>query len=126
MIAPTIARHRDGRIVALGSGGSNRIRSAVARVLVGVIRGATIEQAVAAPRVHAEDSSGKSEVWIELADLAEPDVARLALAGEFGVVHDFAQRDFFFGGVHTVELDPQGRLRGVGDGRRFGVTRMSP
>lgn len=125
MIAPTIARHSDGRIVALGSGGSNRIRSAVAHVLVGVIRGASIEQAVAAPRVHAEETSTGTEVWLELADLAEPDAIRLALADEFGRVHGFADRDFFFGGVHTVELDARGRLQGVGDDRRFGVTRTS-
>jgi gamma-glutamyltranspeptidase/glutathione hydrolase len=125
MIAPTVARHRDGRVVALGSGGSNRIRSAVAQVLVRVIRGAAIEQAVAAPRVHAEDSPKGSEVWLELADLAHPDAARLALAGEFGAVHDFPGRDFFFGGVHTVELDAGGKLLGVGDSRRFGVARVS-
>lgn len=126
MIAPTLAQHRSGRVVALGSGGSNRIRSAVAQVLAGVIRGASIEQAVAAPRVHAEETSSGTEVWLELADLAEPDLARLTLAGEFGVVHGFADRDFFFGGVHTVELDPQGLLQGIGDARRFGVARVSP
>lgn len=123
MIAPTIARHRSGRVVALGSGGSNRIRSAVAQVLVRVIRGASIEQAVVAPRVHAEDGTGGSEVWIELSGLEEPEVARIALAGEFGVVRSFADRDFFFGGVHTVERNPDGRLQGVGDRRRFGVAR---
>src|SRR5690606_5047959 len=61
MIAPTIAVHRDGRVIALGSSGANRIRSAVSQVLHAIVRcQLPIEQAVAAPRVHGEDQG----VWV--------------------------------------------------------------
>jgi gamma-glutamyltranspeptidase / glutathione hydrolase len=125
MIAPTIARHRDGRVVVLGSGGSNRIRSAVARVLVEVVRGASIEDAVRAPRVHAEVTHNHTEAWLELAGLGDPEATRDALAAEFATIHPFDARDFFFGGVHTVQRGPDGRLSGIGDARRFGLARES-
>ncbi len=126
MIAPTIARHRDGRVIALGSGGSNRIRSAVSQVLVGLIRGLPIEQAVAAGRVHAEENHGTTEVWLELGGLTDPEAAQALLSREFSVLHPFPAYDFFFGGVHTVERHPEGRLHGIGDTRRYGVARVSP
>ena len=45
----------DGTRFALGSGGSNRIRSAITQVLVNLLDfGMTPEQAVAAPRIHLE------------------------------------------------------------------------
>ncbi len=125
MIAPTIARHRDGRVVALGSGGANRIRSVVAQVLARVVGGASIERAVAAPRVHAEDGPRGTEVWFELEGVIDPELAQRELASEFSRLHPFATRDFFFGGVHTVERDADGRLHGLGDARRFGVARRT-
>ncbi len=122
MIAPTIARHPDGRVLALGSGGSNRIRSAVAQVLVRLVREETIESAVAAPRVHAEDlPGGGSQVWVELGRRARPQAVSLALQQQFSLVHAFAGCDFFFGGVHTVGVDERGALRAAGDLRRTGT-----
>src|SRR5215217_5116710 len=56
MMAPT-AVARDGAVeLALGSAGSNRIRSAILQVILGVIdRGRSLVGAVEAPRVHWED-----------------------------------------------------------------------
>lgn len=118
MMAPSVGLRSGVPALALGSGGSNRIRSAVSEVLYRITRlGQSIEDAVAAPRVHAEGN----KVWVELEGLRDPDAALAALKGEFDHVHAFSARDFFFGGVHTVALDQAGRPHGVGDLRRGGV-----
>ncbi len=118
MIAPTIAVHDSGRVVALGSGGSNRIRSVVALVIHAIaVEGRGIEAAVEAPRVHGEDRS----VWVELADRVAPHAIDRFLRGTFTQVHGFADRDFFFGGVHVAERGSDGRLAGIGDARRGGA-----
>jgi len=118
MIAPTIAMHPDGRVLALGSGGANRIRSAVSQVLHGILRrGMSLEQAVATPRVHGEEDGA----WVELGDRAGPQAILDGLAREFPAVHPFAGRDFFFGGVHVAARSSAGALSGVGDARRGGA-----
>lgn len=120
MIAPTIATHPDGRVIALGSGGSNRIRSAVSQVLHGLLRcELPLAQAVAALRVHGEDQA----VWVELGEQHEAAERELAaaLAREFPSVHRFAGRDFFFGGVHVAARSSDGALDGVADARRAGA-----
>lgn len=125
MIAPSVARDRSGRVIALGTGGANRIRSAVARVFAEVVRGASIEEAIAAPRLHAEAGPRGSEVWFERQGVRDPAALERALAAEFDTLHPFEGPDFFFGGVHTVERTAAGHLVGVGDPRRFGVARIS-
>jgi gamma-glutamyltranspeptidase / glutathione hydrolase len=118
MIAPTIAVHPSGRVVALGSGGSNRIRSAVAGVLHGFTRrGLTLSAAVEAPRVHAEDEAA----WVELGARRDPAGIRARLGATFAGVHGFEGRDFFFGGVHVAALGERGELEGHGDARRCGA-----
>ena len=119
MIAPSVGVRRGVPCLALGSGGSNRIRSAVGQVLYRrVVRGAPLADAVAASRVHAEDDV----VWVETGGLADPEAALAALRGAFATVHGFPGRDFFFGGVHAVEVDEHGLPWGVGDARRGGAT----
>ena len=57
MMAPTALAWRDGRRVATGSGGSNRIRTALLQVLINLVDFAMdVEEAVIAPRIHVEDS----------------------------------------------------------------------
>jgi gamma-glutamyltranspeptidase/glutathione hydrolase len=122
MIAPSVAVHADGRVVALGSGGSNRIRSAVALVLHGLARrGLSLREAVEAPRVHGEDAAS----WVELEARADPTAIVARLERSFPAVHRFDTRDFFFGGVHVAAVGPDGRLEGVGDGRRDGAVEFS-
>jgi gamma-glutamyltranspeptidase/glutathione hydrolase len=118
MIAPTIAVHRDGRVIALGSGGANRIRSVVAQVVHALTRrGVSLREAVEAPRVHAEDGAS----WVELGERLDPAAVRAGLEREFPVVHGFSARDFFFGGVHVAARDEHGRLDAVADARRDGA-----
>jgi gamma-glutamyltranspeptidase/glutathione hydrolase len=118
MIAPTIAVHRDGRVIALGSGGANRIRSVVAQVVHSLTRrGLSLREAVEAPRVHAEDGAS----WVELGQRSDAAAVRTRLEQEFPAVHGFAARDFFFGGVHVAARDVDGRLEAVADARRDGA-----
>jgi gamma-glutamyltranspeptidase/glutathione hydrolase len=118
MIAPSVALRGRTPSLALGSGGSNRIRSVVGEVLYRrVVAGVDLPAAVAAPRVHAEDDA----VWLELGGLRDPAAVQAALAARFGRVYAFPGRDFFFGGAHSVDIDETGALHGVGDLRRGGV-----
>lgn len=122
MMAPAVGLRDQVPALAIGSGGSNRIRSAVGETLYrAVILESSIEDAVWAPRVHAEDDT----VWLELESLRDPDAVLEALAGEFTHVRPFPTRDFFFGGVHAAALDSAGRPHGIGDSRRGGTFKLS-
>ena len=114
MMAPTVVK-RDGEVMlALGSAGSNRIRSAILQVILGVIdRGLDLRDAVEAPRVHWEDgvvyaepgAEGETESW--------------------EVAH-FPDLNVFFGGAQAVRRDPaSGELAGAGDPRRGGAVVMA-
>ena len=113
MMSPTVVL-RDGELeVGLGSGGSNRIRSAVLQtVLRAVADGMEVADAVEAPRVHFEDGVVYAEPGI--------DVAALQAAGR--TVAAFRALNLFFGGCQAVERDPAtGALDGGGDPRRGGA-----
>lgn len=117
MIAPTVGLHHGRPAMALGSGGSNRIRSVVSQVLYRVMRGEPVEHAVVAPRVHAETD----HAWVELVERTDPDAVLAALRSRFGVVHPFPGRAFYFGGVHAALIDAEGRAHAAGDPRRGGA-----
>ncbi len=115
MMAPTLIADRHGRRVALGSGGSNRIRSAVLQVIVNLLRrGLPLADAIAAPRIHYERGLLNVEAGQDAAALA-------ALAGRFPDEKHWPDRNFFFGGVHAAAFDPAGgTFDGAGDLRRGG------
>jgi gamma-glutamyltranspeptidase/glutathione hydrolase len=113
MMSPTIVM-RDGSVeVALGSSGSNRIRSAILQTIVGVVdHGLEAAAAVAAPRVHFEQGIIH----------AEPGVPVEALGCDPHAILAFRAPNMFFGGVQAVCRDPAtGALTGAGDPRRGGV-----
>jgi gamma-glutamyltranspeptidase / glutathione hydrolase len=114
MMAPTVVL-RDGEVeLALGSAGSNRIRSAILQTVVGVVdHGLAAREAVEAPRAHFEQGAVYAEPGVPLDELRA--------AGRTQVVA-FRDRNVFFGGVQAVERDPAtGALTGAGDPRRGGV-----
>ena len=114
MMCPTVVRFADGSELALGSGGSNRIRSAIAQVLLHRLRGqASLRQAVAAPRLHLEGQQLSFE-----AGFSAPAVA--ALKADWPRFEAWPSHCHFFGGVHAVERGPEGALAGAGDPRRDG------
>jgi gamma-glutamyltranspeptidase/glutathione hydrolase len=53
MMSPTVVLEGGRPVLVVGSGGSKRIRSAIGRVLSGVLDfGLSLEEAISAPRVH--------------------------------------------------------------------------
>jgi gamma-glutamyltranspeptidase/glutathione hydrolase len=113
MMSPTVVM-RDGHVeLALGSSGSNRIRSAILQTIVGVVdHGLDVAAAVAAPRVHFEQGVIS----------AEPGVAIEELRGDAHEIQSFRAQNMFFGGVQAVRRDAEtGALAGAGDPRRGGV-----
>jgi gamma-glutamyltranspeptidase/glutathione hydrolase len=116
MMAPTVVL-RDGRPeIAIGSAGSNRIRSAILQTVLGVIdRGLPAQEAVSAPRIHVEGREADAEPGVDEAALK-----RLEQAG--WTVTRWSEQNLFFGGVQAVARNPDtGRLTGGGDPRRGGV-----
>jgi len=117
MMAPTIITGPDGGLTALGTGGSNRIRSAIFQVALNLIdRGMAIDEAVAAPRLHVEKCGTVS--FEDLLDPAERD----ALLAAFPHAQPWPERNLFFGGVHVAARHADGLLQGAGDPRRGGVS----
>ncbi len=115
MMTPTIVETADGALQALGSGGSNRIRTAIFQVLVNrLLGGRDSQQAVAAPRLHFE----KGRLDIESAS-DRGDLDRLYAAFPDHV--RWPDRSLYFGGVHCVERRADGTFAGAGDERREGV-----
>jgi gamma-glutamyltranspeptidase/glutathione hydrolase len=116
MMSPTIVL-RGGELEAgLGSGGSNRIRSAILQTVVRLlVEGDAVADAVVAPRVHFEDGSVQAEPGID-----ETVLERLSDRGY--EVTRWTARNVFFGGVHAVARDPAtGELSAGGDPRRGGA-----
>jgi gamma-glutamyltranspeptidase / glutathione hydrolase len=120
MMAPTMLTWPDGRRVALGTGGSERIRSAILCVLARMIdEGDDLARAVAAPRVHV---GGDGTVHVE-PGLADADLHALGvLVGSRGWALDpWPTTNIYFGGVHAVHRDADGSVTAVGDARRGGA-----
>lgn len=115
MMAPSILRHQDGgTVMALGSGGSNRIRSALFQVISGMLYfGLPAEAAVNHPRIHWEkDFLHMEQGWSQ---------ATLESLCEASPAHKvWAEQNLFFGGAHLAGLRG-GEPIGAGDPRRGGV-----
>lgn len=117
MMAPSVLEMQDGTLAALGSGGSNRIRSAILQVVSNLVDyGMDVEQAVSAARIHIES---------ELLNLEPPRGEEIlkALQADFPEQRLWNDHNLFFGGAHTVLRGPDGVLSGMGDPRRGGVYR---
>jgi gamma-glutamyltranspeptidase / glutathione hydrolase len=114
MMAPSVVMRGDEVELALGSAGSNRIRSALLQTIVNVVdRGMGVGDAVDAPRVHFEDGVVFAEPGIDPQQLRAAD-------GSSPSVVPFGERNLFFGGVQAVQRRGE-ELCGAGDPRRGGV-----
>jgi gamma-glutamyltranspeptidase / glutathione hydrolase len=117
MMAPTVVLSADDRPeMALGSAGSNRIRSAIIQTIIGVIdHGLPAQEAVSSPRLHVEGRELDAEPG-----LPEGPLDRLEAGG--WRVRRWSEQNLFFGGVQAVARNPAtGALTGGGDPRRGGV-----
>lgn len=115
MMAPSVVFLPDGRRIALGSGGSNRLRTAILQVLLNLIYfGMTLEDAVSSPRIHFESD------LLSIEGGFDQDVVKSLLPG-YPKHKVWEKRNLFFGGVHSVSVGPDG-FAGIGDPRRGGVS----
>ncbi len=120
MMAPTLVSDRSGgELLALGSGGSNRIRSALLQVLVAHLDGGlALEAAVERPRLHLEGQCLEIEGGFA-SDTVE------ALQRQWPEHRVWPDRNLFFGGAHAVAAG-RGGFTGAGDPRRGGVATVVP
>ncbi len=117
MLSPTVMFGADGSGIAMGSGGSNRIRTAMLQVLLNLIDfGMCAKTAVDSPRIHYENGLLSIEGGFELDGLAE-------LTAEFPNHKLWQDRNLFFGGVHVAQRNAVDKsFTGAGDPRRGGIS----
>jgi len=117
MMSPTLLEMGEGRWVATGSSGSNRIRSAILQVLCNLVDfRLPLDAAVAAPRIHYEGNLLSLEPPVDESTLA-------ALGKHWPHIKLWNRTNVFFGGAHSICIGPGGDLAGAGDPRRGGVVR---
>jgi len=116
MMTPTIVDSPDAGLVATGSGGSNRIRSAILQTLVNLLDfGMSPEEAVDAPRIHFEEGLLSLEPGL-------PPATMERLQTAFPRLHAWETHNLFFGGAHTVLANPASkRYASAPDARRNGA-----
>ncbi|HEY9761164.1 MAG TPA: gamma-glutamyltransferase [Trichocoleus sp.] len=116
MMAPTIVLQGNRPRLVLGSGGSNRIRTAILQVILNTVDfGMPLERAVAAPRIHWERGVFNLEPGFDQAILEREGV------GAADKTIWWQQPNMFFGGVHSVAVGADNSLIGAGDSRRGGA-----
>lgn len=112
MMAPTLIEAPNGTVTVLGTGGSERIRSTTTCLVRRLVDdGASLSEAINAPRVHPAPDG--------LLHMEQGHEAAATLAGQADV-QIWDEPDFFFGGVHAVRRFSDGTVEAVGDGRRGG------
>ncbi len=95
MMAPTIVLEGDAPRLAVGSGGSKRIRSAILQVLVAALdHGLPLAECVEAPRLHWDGEAVQVEPGLGAA-------CEAALA-DHAAVNLWPDHNLYFGGVHAV------------------------
>ena len=115
MMAPTIAYDSYNNAISLGSGGSNRIRTAILQVLLQSIDfNSSLAQAIEFPRIHFENGFLNLEAGFNNVDES-------SLHDEIKNTKYWASQNLFFGGVHAV-IQNGSSLTGMGDPRRGGVS----
>ena len=113
MMSPSIVFRETDTAIALGSGGSNRIRTAILQVLVYLIDfDMPLQAAVEYPRIHEESGLLNIEGGFDRDEIA-------ALIARHTDHKIWQERNLFFGGTHGVMRVGDSFL-GAGDPRRGG------
>lgn len=114
MMAPALMLRGGEPVLALGSAGSNRLRSAILQAVVSIVDGRmTVAEAVRRPRIHPEGDGVDVEGGV-------PDDAVAALAADGHGLRRWGEMNLFFGGVSIAGRGLAG-LEGAGDPRRGGA-----
>lgn len=118
MMSPVVVLKDGQPVLAVGSGGSNRLRTAILQVISNVCDfGLPLNEAIDASRIHFEDNVTQLEGGVE------KQAANLLDDAGY-TTNRWPYRNMFFGGVHSVALeqDAQGkRWVAHGDRRREGT-----
>ncbi|MGB0640276.1 MAG: gamma-glutamyltransferase [Myxococcota bacterium] len=115
MCCPTILEMPDGTIIAMGSGGSSRIPTAVLHGIIYLVdHHKDVESAVRAPRTHIDYGA----VHIESEGRTNQTLSKLR--ERFPEFIQFDGPNMFFGGLHMAGMGPDGFV-GFGDVRRSGA-----
>ncbi len=113
-MAPTIARHPDGSVLAIGSPGADRITTSIASTLLRYTdEGLELQAAVDAPRMHLEVNG-------DVAASVEPGIAPSTVQNI-----QYPKHAMYFGGVQAVSWHPDRGFEGAADPRRTGGVALS-
>jgi gamma-glutamyltranspeptidase/glutathione hydrolase len=116
MMCPTLVMRNNQTYLALGTGGSNRIRTALLQVLTHhLMRGCSVEDAVKMPRLHYEGGALYAERTVFGKTLSDHTLDTLQQCVSNTVFFDAP--NMFFGGVHVASKEGHG----YGDPRRAGM-----
>lgn len=117
-MSPVVARGPGGAMLSLGSPGAERITTALLQVLLNFMRvGHTLEEALAAPRLHVERAAAGWQAAVE---------PGLPLEGVALPVRPFDALSMFFGGAGAVLRHADGELVAAADPRRQGAALVAP
>ena len=109
-MSPTVVSSPDGDLLSLGSPGASRIPTAIAQTLINVIDfGMHLEDAVYAPRLHAEGNLFAYEAGAKKPDLSA-----------YEQVLAYEEHSMFFGAVNAVWRTGEGLFEAAADPRRSG------
>ena len=112
MMSPSIIEN-NGTKIALGTGGSNRIKTAMFQVIWRIIaENKTLDQAINHPRFHYENGMLDIEKGINKNTIEE-------LKSQYENITQWQQRSLYFGGINAV-VNGNSQLA-IGDSRRNGV-----
>ena len=115
MMAPTLVCQGGDPVLVVGSGGSNRLRSAMFQLLSNVMDWRMpLEESVHRARVHFENDV------LDLEAGFDPTAAETLERRGYRVAR-WSERSLYFGGTHAVQRTADGRLTGAGDARRGGA-----
>ncbi len=119
MMSPTLVMKENIPVAAMGSGGSNRIRSAIVQAISNYIDFMLDpDECVNAPRIHWERNHLDIEPGFDL-DMIES--LKLPIGAE--KIY-WTAKNMYFGGVHAVFIDSKGNGFPAGDRRRVGAVRV--
>jgi len=117
-MAPSVARHPDGAVLAIGSPGADRITTALAQVIASFAHGGyDLQDAIDRPRVHLSRAPDGTEILHHEEDVALP--ASITLP-----IKKYPAKAMFMGGVAAALREADGALVGAADPRRTGAVAL--
>ena len=116
MMSPTIVSNSAGPLMVMGSGGANRIRTAIMQSIVNYLDlGLDPDNSINAPRIHWEDNTFSYEPGYQQDEINQVDDI------ENFKIDQYSEPNMFFGGVHAILYDENQEPVGAGDRRREGI-----